>query len=219
MGNGVLRFIGGQISHGDQIRITTPTATLGIRGGMALVNSTNGKTIVVHLYGTTIVTTRSSSVTLSKPGFYTETTGTRISPPNQAPPGLLTSLNVQLASRPGQTGGAPPGLVTGEAIKNAMANSGQNFSFVPSSSSNPSSPKTLSPEQLQSIVSTRSQVGPSGQVTASVSGGNGGNVGGMNGGNVGGIGDGFGGRHFHHHWEHHRFERYFPRYDFDRGRR
>ena len=39
VGNGVLRFIGGEISHSDQIRITTPTATLGIRGGMVIVVS------------------------------------------------------------------------------------------------------------------------------------------------------------------------------------
>jgi hypothetical protein len=34
---GALRFVGGQISHNQGATITTPTATIGIRGGVALV--------------------------------------------------------------------------------------------------------------------------------------------------------------------------------------
>src|SRR5262249_6899610 len=79
IGRGVLRFIGGEISHSDQIRITTPTATLGIRGGMALVDTAYNKTRVANLYGSTTVTTPLNSVTLSYPGSYTETNGGRVS--------------------------------------------------------------------------------------------------------------------------------------------
>src|SRR5260221_6213386 len=38
VGKGLLRFVGGQISHSGGARITTPTTTMGIRGGMALIN-------------------------------------------------------------------------------------------------------------------------------------------------------------------------------------
>jgi hypothetical protein len=175
MGNGLLRYIGGQISHTDQVRITTPTATMGIRGGMALINSANGKTTVVHLYGTTTVTTPSNSVTIARPGYYAETNGTQISAPSPAPAVLLTSLNAELASKPGQTGGAAPGLVTSATV-NAAGNSGQtNFTGQSSSSNAPS-------------------VSPGPMVTGSVGGGGGGGVGGgvggggVGGGGVGGVG-------------------------------
>jgi hypothetical protein len=149
IGRGVLRFIGGEISHSDQIRITTPTATLGIRGGMALVDATHKKTGVVNLYGTTTVTTRSNSVTLSMPGSYVETSGDGISDPIPVPPELLERLNAQLESKPGQTGGSRPGLVTSETLQQIVSSDGP----FPNRSG-----QQLSPEQLQFIVSIRPQL-------------------------------------------------------------
>jgi hypothetical protein len=143
VGNGVLRFIGGQISHSDQIRITTPTATMGIRGGMVIVKSMHNKTIVVHLYGTTTVTTPFNSVTLSKPGFYVETNGKGISAPIPVPPELLASFNSQLGSKQGQTGGTAPGSVRTGTIGNTGP-------FV-ANSPDPG----LSPQQLQMMLSLR----------------------------------------------------------------
>lgn len=149
MGRGVLRFIGGEISHGDQIRITTPTATLGIRGGSALVDTTDKKTSVVHLYGTTTVTTPFNSVTLSKPGSYVETSRGRVSDAIAVPPDLLARLNALLASKRGQTGGAGPGLVTSAMLRE----------IVSSTEPLPDRPsQELSPEQLQFIVSIRPQL-------------------------------------------------------------
>jgi hypothetical protein len=150
MGRGVLRLIGGEISHSDQIRITTPTATLGIRGGMALVDSTQNRTSVVHLYGTTIVTTAFSSVTLVRPGSYVYTTGSGISDPISVPPELLARLNARLGSKRGQTGGADPGQVTSATLRQIVSNAGPS---VPDRFS-----QGLSPEQLQFIVSIRPQL-------------------------------------------------------------
>jgi len=150
IGRGVLRLIGGEISHGDQIRITTPTATLGIRGGIALVDTTHNKTSVVHLYGTTTVTTAFSSITLAKPGLYVYTTGSGISDPIFVPPELLARFNAQLGSKRGQTGGADPGQVTSDTLRQIVTNAGPS---VPDLSS-----QGLSPEQLQFIVSIRPQL-------------------------------------------------------------
>jgi hypothetical protein len=150
IGRGVLRLIGGEISHGDQIRITTPTATLGIRGGMALVDTTHSKTSVVHLYGATTVTTAFSSITLAKPDLYVYTTGSGISDPIFVPPELLARLNAQLGSKRGQTGGADPGQVTSATLREIVTNAGPS---VPDRSS-----QGLSPEQLQFIVSIRPQL-------------------------------------------------------------
>jgi hypothetical protein len=149
IGRGVLRFIGGEISHSDQIRITTPSATLGIRGGMALVDTTHQKTGIINIYGTTTVTTPSNSVTLSKPGTYVETSGGRISDAIAVPPDLLARLNAQLESKRGQTGGTRPGLVTSETLRQIVSNTGP----LPDRSE-----QQLLPEQLQFIVSIRPQL-------------------------------------------------------------
>lgn len=149
MGRGVLRFIGGEISHSDQIRITTPTATLGIRGGTALVDTTHKKTSIVSLYGTITVTTPLNSVTLWNPGSYVETSGGRVSDAIAVPPNLLRRLNAQLESKRGQTGGARPGLVTSEILRQIVSNKAP----FPNQSA-----QELSQEQLQFIVSIRPQL-------------------------------------------------------------
>lgn len=48
---GALRFIGGTLSRGQEATVTTPTATIGIRGSSALVTYLNGETITVFLAG------------------------------------------------------------------------------------------------------------------------------------------------------------------------
>jgi hypothetical protein len=120
LGKGLMRFVGGQISHSGGVKVNTPSATLGIRGGIAVVNSANGKTTVVHLYGITTVTNGKNSVTIVKPGFFTEAGGGQVSPPSPAPPGLLASYNARLQSKPGQNGGSPPGQVTSDKVKNSV---------------------------------------------------------------------------------------------------
>jgi hypothetical protein len=119
---GVMRFVGGEISHGGGARITTPSAVLGIRGGIAIVNSANNKTTVIHQFGTTTVSTGSNSVTITKPGYHTVAGSGQISLPSPPPPGLLASYYAQLQSKPGQTGGVAPGRVTSERVKNIVTN-------------------------------------------------------------------------------------------------
>lgn len=190
MREGLMKVIGGQISHSDQTRITTPTATLGIRGGMAIISIGNHKTSVIHLYGVITVSTSGNSITFSKPGFFVESNGITLTTPHPIPPGLLASLNNLLSSRPGQTGGAPPGLVTQQTIR--TANFGQFTTFGPSNNQ-----YTGGPNQTQNILSTRPQ---SGQPLQMATGGPGDGMGGS-----GGTGHHF---HFHHHHHHHHF--YFP---------
>jgi hypothetical protein len=169
IGKGLMRYVGGQVSHSGEARITTPSASLGIRGGMALINSGNGKTTVVHLYGVVKVTTGSNSKTIIQPGYYVETSGGQISVPGPAPASLIASYNAQLQSKSGQTAGAKRGHVTADKLNN-MTN-GKNADGSPSE------------RPYQSSVST--QPSPTG-LTAS-SGGN------SPGGGVGGGGGGIGG--------------------------
>ncbi|WP_341861035.1 FecR family protein [Gymnodinialimonas sp. 57CJ19] len=51
MTQGALRFIGGSLSRGQEATVTTPTATIGIRGSSALIIYQNGETITVFLAG------------------------------------------------------------------------------------------------------------------------------------------------------------------------
>ncbi|MEM0922865.1 MAG: FecR family protein, partial [Pseudomonadota bacterium] len=57
MTRGALRFIGGRISKNRRALVRTPTATIGIRGGMVLLEVEEGVTKVTHLAGesTTVV--------------------------------------------------------------------------------------------------------------------------------------------------------------------
>ncbi|MBY4891494.1 FecR family protein [Rhodobacteraceae bacterium N5(2021)] len=51
MTEGALRFIGGTLSREQEATVTTPTATIGIRGSSALIVHLNGETIAVFLAG------------------------------------------------------------------------------------------------------------------------------------------------------------------------
>ena len=171
LGKGLLRFVGGQVSHGGEARVTTPTATMGIRGGMGMINSANGKTTVVHLYGSTSITTGSISKTITKPGYYAEASGGQISAPGPAPAALIASYNAQLQSKSGQTGGTNLGHITADKLKNII--SGANADGSPSE------------RPYQSNVNTQPQ--PTGLtantpgVSPGVGGGGGGGIGGPSG--------------------------------------
>ena len=106
---GVLRLVGGKISKGQPITITTPSSTIGIRGGITILdvrpgqtNSTFvfGKDMTVRGGGQTQVATRPGSMIVTNFG---------------SPPGMPTilaqgALNAQLgARRPARTQGSGGG--------------------------------------------------------------------------------------------------------------
>lgn len=120
VGKGVLRFVGGQISHTTGVTIKTPVATLGIRGGVATVvypippsylsdpNLANAKgELVIGHVGTVTITNNAGSVTL-RPGFVTFVTGPNdpIPEPFRISDALLQQIMASLRSKPGQQGGA-----------------------------------------------------------------------------------------------------------------
>ena len=75
MTEGALRFIGGTLSRGQEATVTTPTATIGIRGSSALVTYLNGETITVFLAGERLCITSASngrSCTSRRGGVLTE---------------------------------------------------------------------------------------------------------------------------------------------------
>lgn len=107
---GVMRFVGGQISHAGNAQVTTPNAVVGIRGGVGIFTPSG----VFIGYGEGQVRSGSSSVTLGA-GEYTPTAGGGNPPgnPTAPPPGLIQSLLATLQSQQGQGGGSrvTPGQV------------------------------------------------------------------------------------------------------------
>jgi hypothetical protein len=119
---GVLRFVGGQISHTAGVTIASPVATLGIRGGVATViypipsgfgngdpNFANAKgELVIGGVGTSTLTNNTGSVTLL-PGYATFVTGPNdpIPTPFRISDALLAYIMSRMNSGSGQNGGVP----------------------------------------------------------------------------------------------------------------
>jgi hypothetical protein len=106
---GVARYIGGKISKKTEVTVRTPSATLGIRGGVALVSVGNdGSTSAVFLHGVALNVTSlaGGTQTITRPGFFVQVApGAPPTAPGPPPPGLVSGLLTQLA---GPSRGAPP---------------------------------------------------------------------------------------------------------------
>ena len=92
---GVFRFVGGKISKNNPVTLKTPTAVIGIRGGIALVNvQPGGATQATFLFGDQM-TVAAAGVTqvATRPGFaITATTADEApSAPAPAPPAQLNA--------------------------------------------------------------------------------------------------------------------------------
>ena len=108
---GVLRFVGGKLSKADNaVTLSTPSGTLGIRGGIFLAEiGADGPVTVVLIYGELTITGRNGvSTTLKRPGF-----GVRIDRPGDSPsepsrvePEKLAVLTTLFEGRAESTAGA-----------------------------------------------------------------------------------------------------------------
>ena len=115
---GVLRFVGGQISHTDGATIKTPVASVGIRGGVGTVafNGAGGGSgspcpsgaLVLANVGNLTVKNSVSSVTISKAGYGVCVTGPNdpIGAPFLVSQAILQAFLQNTTSKPGQDGGA-----------------------------------------------------------------------------------------------------------------
>jgi hypothetical protein len=118
---GALRYIGGQISHNSGATIRTPTATIGIRGGMVTLvvqlpaniaqrlqqlGLPSGGTLVLSSFGQITIGNNVGSVNLLA-GFATVLGGPNdpIPPPFRLPDDLLQLITQLINSKPGQSGG------------------------------------------------------------------------------------------------------------------
>src|SRR4051812_34742658 len=113
---GVFRFVGGALSKNpDGVAIRTPTATIGLRGGICAFSiAPNGALRAVLIYGRSLSVTAqgvTQRTSLSN-HMITLEPGQPPASPAPAPPGTTTGFLSQLDGRPGVTGGvaqAPTG--------------------------------------------------------------------------------------------------------------
>ena len=137
---GVFRFVGGKLSKQDNaVTMRTPTATIGIRGGVMLVRVRPDCTapaslgaagcnalqvIFVYGKGVTVTGLNGASQTLTRPGFEVTVSRPGASPsdPGPAPPGATAAMLAQLDGRAGGNGGAPVGADRSTVTNSGIAN-------------------------------------------------------------------------------------------------
>jgi hypothetical protein len=110
---GLMRFVGGQISHNGEATVKTPPATIGIRGGVAIIEVNGGKTTATNVFGNLTVTPNagpSAGAPANVPQGQTGTAGISV-PVTTAPTSQqqFNSTNQQLQSKSTQTGGVSTG--------------------------------------------------------------------------------------------------------------
>jgi trimeric autotransporter adhesin len=133
---GVFRVVGGKISKTEPITLKTPTATLGIRGGIAMANVGGptpgffsflfGKQMTIDGTGPDgqpiqqVVTRPGTGVPIGANG--------QVLPPVPIPPGVLTNQLSSLEGNRGQTGGAPERPTDPRVASTQIADLGSNLS-------------------------------------------------------------------------------------------
>jgi len=122
---GVFRLVGGKISKTNAITVTTPSSTIGIRGGISIVDVGRQQTMSIFVFGISMTVGAGGKLEIvTRPGFQVTTFfGGLPGLATRVPQGSLGALFAQLeGSRGGSQGGAD------QAAQNSGfsgANSGQ----------------------------------------------------------------------------------------------
>ncbi|MFO1102012.1 MAG: FecR family protein [Methylocystis sp.] len=103
MAKGVMRFVGGGVSHEGGTKLRTPTASIGVRGGTALIQIGGScGTLIVHQYGSIDV----GGQTLTRAGYgVCAPHGGPVSAPFLVPPEKIAEIIAALESGKRQRGG------------------------------------------------------------------------------------------------------------------
>ena len=100
---GVFRLVGGKISKSNEITVNTPSATLGLRGGISIFEVDPRQTTAQFLFGKSLVVTGNGQTeTALRAGTQIQALrGAFPAPPTAIPPGALAqSLHLLEAQRP-----------------------------------------------------------------------------------------------------------------------
>ncbi len=155
---GVFRFVGGKLSKQDNaVSFKTPAATIGIRGGVMLVDQApTGALTVIFVYGkgVTVIGLNGVAQTIFRPGFEVTVSRPGASPsdPAPAPPGAAATMLAQLDGRTGANGGAATVPTEVMVVQSGLANvisSNLNASIRAAQNSQPLAPQ---PDSINPVV-------------------------------------------------------------------
>jgi FecR protein len=109
LAKGALRLVGGQLSHLGAVKVKTPVATIGIRGGIATIAHGPNGTRIINDFGWLSITNGCGTTVISSTGFAV-TVADWMSCPTEQESVTQSETNKYLellTSKAGQTGGAP----------------------------------------------------------------------------------------------------------------
>jgi len=151
---GLLRVVGGLISKKTETVVRAGTATVGIRGGISILETDGQKTSGVFLFGQGMtVTDIGNTQTVTRAGFGTNFgNGQPPATPYRLP---ISELNSRLQRLEAPTGGNPGNQQPGGAPPGQLLSTGN----TPGGGSNPG--ETLANDRLKNVVDTKSDSNPS----------------------------------------------------------
>jgi hypothetical protein len=105
---GVFRFVGGKISKTAPVTVTTPSATLTIRGGIMIVSAEPNRTLAIFVFGNEMTVSAGGYMSaVTRPGWQVTTyAGMAPGQPAPTPPGSLATELSQLEAIGGGNSGA-----------------------------------------------------------------------------------------------------------------
>lgn len=123
---GVFRLVGGKISKTNAITVTTPSSTIGIRGGISIFDVNQKETMSIFVFGISMTVGAGGKLEIvTRPGFQVITLfGGLPGRPGAVPPG---SMSAALSQLEGAKSGGPSGGADQSAKNSGFsdANSGQ----------------------------------------------------------------------------------------------
>lgn len=130
---GVFRLVGGKISKNNAITVTTPSSTIGIRGGITIFKVTASETQAAFVFGNKLtITAAGLTQTITRPGYQVTTmAGGAPSAPAAIPKGGLTAEIAVLESGSSQSSGSGNADQRAQSSGFSNKNSGQPTTTVP----------------------------------------------------------------------------------------
>jgi hypothetical protein len=179
LAKGVMRFVGGQITHTGSASVNTPPATIGIRGGVVDINTDGKTTSASASFGAITITPTTgpgSGIPVSVPQGSTGTTGGGAAPTvASTTQQQVNSNNQQFQSKAGQIGGVS-GATSSTAASLSSRTSPTTATITPSSppapgsaAAGPSSTAPSSPINPSSASNTFSSGAPPSVTTSAQS--------------------------------------------------
>ncbi|WP_289295868.1 FecR domain-containing protein [uncultured Reyranella sp.] len=161
---GVFRLVGGKISKTNAITVTTPSSTIGIRGGISLFNVEQRSTTSVFVFGISMSVGAGGQLeVVTRPGFQVTTLlGGQPGRPGAVPAGTLTATLGQLeGGRGGQQGGGADQSAQNSGFSNANSGQGSGNTLGNRFGSGPG-PRNVNPSNIvTNAISNATETAPS----------------------------------------------------------